>query len=127
MGFRVGKKVGNTYVSTNGKNVRTTTKVGKNTYYTHHYNHKQKHSSNKGDNLGLFIWIMVLGVSIGFPLWLYNWVFSTIGHENMMITTDDVNTILELFGTSTSEIGTFAFSFGISTVLGIIVIKLLLS
>ena len=45
MGFRVGKRVGNTYVSTNGRNVRATTKIGKNTYYTHQYGHSQRRSS----------------------------------------------------------------------------------
>ena len=32
MSFRIGKRVGNTYVSTNGKNVRMTTKVGNHTH-----------------------------------------------------------------------------------------------
>ncbi len=82
MGFRVGKRVGNTYVSTNGRNVRTTTKIGKNTYYTHQFGGRKKarrrttKSSDISDYKLLFdiIYFIVLWAVIptsGFlPWWL---------------------------------------------------------
>ena len=66
MGFRVGKRVGNTYVSTNGRNVRTTTKIGKNTYYTHQYGHSRKRSSRNRRRASLYGSGVILGFLMAF-------------------------------------------------------------
>ena len=66
MGFRVGKRVGNTYVSTNGRNVRATTKIGKNTYYTHQYGHSRKRSPRNRRSVSLCGLGTILGFLIAF-------------------------------------------------------------
>ena len=45
MGFRVGKRVGNTYVSTNGRNVRVTTKLAKGVYHVGQFGHKRNRAT----------------------------------------------------------------------------------
>ena len=86
MGFRVGKRVGNTYVSTNGRNVRTTTRIGKNTYYTHQFGHKRNRYARKGNSVdifgafvGLLTIVVIVAPFINSKLWIWYALFNAGG------------------------------------------------
>ena len=81
MGYRVGKKVGNTYVSTNGRNVRTTTKVDKNTYVTRQYGHTKYRTTG---HASLTIWI----ISIMSSIFAWNYLTDLLGLDGLQFTLD---------------------------------------
>ena len=86
MGFRIGKRVGNTYISTNGRNVRTTTRIGKNTYYTHHFGYKRSRYTRKNNSvdifgafIGLLTIIVIVAPFINSKLWIWYALFNAGG------------------------------------------------
>jgi hypothetical protein len=106
MGFRVGERVGNTYVSTNGRNVRATTKVSKNVYYTSQFGHKKNHKSSVG--VGFFGWLFIITL----PLFVFNCFMSTLGLSELVIGLDDILALLNIFGIgiNVSHIGIWIIS-----------------
>ena len=77
MGFRFGKRIGNTYVSTNGRNVRTTTKIGKNTYYSRQWGKSRRGKSGCSFGTVLF--------SLGFTVFVWNAFIGAIGCSGLKI------------------------------------------
>ena len=57
MGFKVGKRIENTYISTNGRSVRTTTRVGKNVYYSKRWGKRTRHTGHAG--LGVWTFAII--------------------------------------------------------------------
>ena len=104
MGLRVGKRVGNTYVSTNGRNVRVTTKVSKNIYHTSQFGHKKNHKSSVG--IGFFGWLFIITL----PLFVFNCFMSTLGLNELVIGLDDISALLNIFGINFTHIGIWIFS-----------------
>ena len=104
MGFRVGKKVGNTYVSTNGRNVRVTTKVSKNVYHTSQFGHKKNHKSSIG--IGFFGWLFIIAL----PLFVFNCFMSTLGLNELVIGLDDISAVLNIFRIDFTSIGIWIIS-----------------
>ena len=92
MGFRFGGKVGKSYVSTNGRNVRVTTKVSKNVYHTSQFGHKKNHKSLIG--IGFFGWLFIITL----PLFVFNCFMSTLGFSELVIGLDDISALLNIFG-----------------------------
>ena len=107
MGFRVGKRAGNTYVSTNGRNVRVTTKVSKNVYHTSQFGHKKNHKSSVG--VGFFGWLFIITL----PLFVFNCFMSTLGLNELVIGLDDISAFLIIFGFNFTYVGIWIFSIAI--------------
>lgn len=64
MSLRVGKRVGNTYVSTNGNNVRVTGKVCKGVYVSKQFGSKNSSSKEGGSIFGCLTILVLIATAI---------------------------------------------------------------
>jgi hypothetical protein len=106
-------------VSTNGRNVRVTTKVSKNVYYTSQFGHKKNHKSSIG--IGFFGWLFIIALL----LFVFNCFMSTLGLSELVIGLDDILALLNIFGVEINftDIGLWI----ISSIIGIYIAYKVLS
>ena len=85
--MRVGKKFDNTYISTNGKNIRVTRKVSKNIYVSKQFGNK----SHKKNDESLDINIVITIIIMMFCLWM---TVSSLMDYTTIVVNDDYSTFI---------------------------------